>query len=83
MEAIRQSQVDDIKKLKVDLKVVEEEMRVADKSRAKAIALKVVKDFWTFLSFLAERVIATTKVVEDFRASTEFEDEKANFMVAT
>lgn len=45
LEAIREGQAKEIRKLKVALKVVEEEMREADKSRARAIASKAIKDF--------------------------------------
>lgn len=74
LKDIRKSQVDEIKKLKATLKAAKEEIRVVDKSGPKAITSKAIEDVWVSAKFLVGKIIAATKIVEDFRASIEFED---------
>lgn len=62
---------------------MEEEIRVANEGKAKAITSKAIKDFQASIEFLAKKANVATKVVEDFQASMEFKNEKIDFVVAT
>lgn len=56
-------------------------MKEADKSRVKAVALKAIEDFQSFIEFAMEKKTVAAKVVKDFWVSKEFQDEKANFAI--
>lgn len=58
-------------------------MKEADESRIKATSLRAIQDSQTSANFLAEKDATTSKDMEDFQVSKEFQNEKADFATTT
>lgn len=56
LEAIRGSQVEEIRKLKATLETIEEEMKEVDKKRVKVAVVKTIEDFQISTDFLAKNL---------------------------